>query len=318
MIETILNVPNVMLDIRNNSNDTALDMALVTGRQINFDILLSKIVQTKKLNTLNKKGLCYLSVAILICKMEFIKHMIEDLSFDPNDNGDFEEENPDLHNYPLHQAIICKRNDVLMYLLSLPQINANIKDEKKNGDSALHIAFYISNFPSACKLIDSKKIELNIKNNDGDNCLISTMRKYKESTKEIRINSFEFQIMFEILDQENFDFNEKGKNGETFLHLSRNNTEILKKIASTKLNIDTNIKDDFGKTAIDYLLDDYSPNYFNICTIISMGNYQFNDKLIKSELIFFIVKKMQSFSLFKIFVENGLDLNIVSKEGIFF
>ena len=52
MIETILNVPNVMLDIRNNSNDTALDMALVTGRQINFDILLSKIVQTKKLNTL--------------------------------------------------------------------------------------------------------------------------------------------------------------------------------------------------------------------------------------------------------------------------
>lgn len=319
MIETILNAPNIMLDIRNNSNDTALEVALITGRQMNFDILLKKVIQTRKINTLNKKGLCYLSLAILISEFGFIKHMIEDLGFDPNDNGDFEEENPNLHNYPLHQAVLVKRMDILNYLLSLSNINANIQDESKNGDSTLHLACKHSNYLVSTTLIDNKKIDINIKNKDGDNCLISMMRKFNKNSDGININKFEFlQLFFYIITRSNFDLNSKGKNGETILHVIRNNTEILMKLASKKLNIDSNIKDNFGKTAIDHILDDYSPNYFNVCTLLLFGNYIFNDKLIHSDTIFFILDKMPSLKSFEMFVNNGLDLNIVSKKGIFF
>lgn len=308
-----------MFDLRNNSNDTALDIALITSKRKNFDVLLSKFNQKNKINTLNKRGLCYLSLAILITNIDFVKHMIEDLGFDPNDKGDFKEENPDLHNYPIHQAIICQSKDILKYLLNLPNINGNIRDEMKNNDSALHIACKIPNFASVCILIESKKINVNIKNKDGDNCLMAMMRKYNDIKYGINVNKNEYiQILFFILSQNEFDLNDKGKNGETLLHLIRNHTDILMKLAQLKLNINTNVKDDNGKTAIDLLLDDYSPKFLNVCTILYFGNYEFNEKIINSDVIFFILKKMPSFELFKKFVKNGLDLNHISKRRIFF
>lgn len=316
MIDTILSVPNIMLDIRNNSNDTALDLALLSGKKMNFDILLRKYLETTKINELNKQGLCYLSFAITACSLDFITHMIKDLNFDPNDKGNFEDDN---RNYPLHQAIISKRIDVLRFLLSLPSINANIKDEQKNGDSALFVACKIPSLQSTIFLIESQKVDLNLTNKSGDNCLTDMIPVMKARNKVMQGNMREYlQIIFYIMTKKAFNLNFQGKNGDTLLHLLCDNSDILLRLLPYSERIDPNIKNDSGRTAIDCILDDYSDKYLNVVLIMKLGFCNINDKLIHSEVIFFIMKHLPTFEVFKKFVDGGLDLNVTSKEGILF
>lgn len=171
---------------------------------------------------------------------QVVKYLLNDLNFDVNYNDNF------MKDTPLMKFIWRKdSHNIVKILLSAQNIDVNIQD--KYGDTAVMTVVGTSVKENIKLILNSKEIDPNLVNEDGNNLLQVAIYPFYE------INKFIEQIL--ALD---IDINHQNNNKETaFIMAAKNkNFEIMRKMKQLYPNLNTTLKDNNGKMALDYVLDE--------------------------------------------------------------
>lgn len=167
-------------------------------------------------------------------------------------------------------------NKIIKYLASSE--NINLQDE--NGQTALHIACKYGILDIFKILMSFDNIDINLKNNEGFNCLYYACNQYNVKpdiidmwhyTNYSSLSNYS-EITSILLSNSNIDINARNKYGETplLIAISCQNIENVKKLLSFQ-NIDLSIKYDNRITAFKYAIE--------------VGNNEIIELIVKKSLI---------------------------------
>jgi ankyrin repeat protein len=129
---------------------------------------LSKTCQHIDINDSDSEGFSALHIAINNKRLDLVKILLEDSSFNNNNiNNNININTKDNSgNTPLHLACKDECIGIVQYLLTIPKIDINSMNNSNN--TPLHIAIEYKHFEIAKYLIEFKDIELNYQNSNGN------------------------------------------------------------------------------------------------------------------------------------------------------
>ena len=246
-----------------NHNYDGDDQLILTSIYEDINYLKDLIDNGFDLDNIDRCGKTALSWAVSKNKKESVKFLL--------DNG----ANPNILSYhddnPLFISIYERNLEVLNILLQNNNINIHLKNSK--GHNALHVAIYYGFF-DAIKLLINSGIDINSKDNNGnipllmtyDHDIIMYLLKYSinidinmkdNDNKNILFHTIQYNyydIVEEILSRD-IDINATNNYENTALITAvyMNSINIVK-ILLNVTNIDLNIKNIFGLSALDIAL----------------------------------------------------------------
>ncbi len=141
--------------------------------------------------------------------------------------------------------------------------------------------------------------------------LLNTPTKYGNYPIMVAIKLSDYKIFTKLLDYDNIDLSVKTKQKQTILHIACQRfktNEIIKKLL--KMNIDTNAKDIFGKTALFYLIT--RKNNSIIKYLIDKTNLRIKDNNNKT-VYFYAVDNYSVFNL--LMIKNKTSITPKDKAG---
>lgn len=239
------------------------DQLILTAIDEDINYLKDLIDSEFDLDNIDRCGKTALLWAVSKNKPESVKMLLEAGS------------NPNIFSYhddnPLFISIYERNLEILNILLQNNNINIHLKNSK--GHNALHIAIY-NGFFDAIKLLVTSGIDVNIKDNNGniailmtyDHDIIMYLLKYSinidinmkdDDNKNILFHTIQYNyydIVQEILSRD-IDINATNNYENTALITAvyMNSINIVK-ILLNVTNIDLNIKNIFGLSALDIAL----------------------------------------------------------------
>ncbi|OHS95783.1 hypothetical protein TRFO_38083 [Tritrichomonas foetus] len=334
IVDLLLNVKNLNLDQKSPLGITALDYSLLDGSIMNFDKIFAKT--NKPLRELNCNGNCYLSCAIQLKYYDFVKHLIEDLHFDPNEKGDLE-----TSTFPLSQAIMMRYYEMIVYLINLPNINFQIYRKIKLNNVIDSIPLVFETIMTKDKtiyelLLNTKHIDLAARDSFNNTCLHFMMKTYPDY--------YNFNTFALIFDNYGYDVNSQDSNGDTLLHLAAtvNNGHLMKQLMNLIIQsskaVDVSIKNKKGQTIIETIIDNYllirNKNSFNPNILIeltdslselTLGNIAMligffpkifiPEKLQNTDILLWAIKNNNVEAVIAL-LKLGFDLNTIFSDGV--
>lgn len=146
-------------------------------------------------------------------------------------------------NTPFMNASSAK--DMAVFNVLLPKVT-NINAQNFKGESALALAVK-SGSPEIVALLLKNNATINVKDKEGNSIASYLIQSYRAPRAD---QKDEFATKLELLQEKGLDFATSQKDGNTIYHLAvvKNDLDLLKKIASLK--IDVNAKNAEGVTAL--------------------------------------------------------------------
>ena len=233
---------NFDINLTDNSGKSVLHCSAEKGYYELFQYFFGLASDTTKRT---KNGQNCLHLAANRGYMEFCKKLTEEYTFDINitDNSG---------KSALHY---CARNGSCQFFEYFLNLGSDINQRTTSGQNCLHLAAEGGYMDLCKKLTDKYKFDINITDNSGKSALHYCIGK-------------ENYQLFDYLVEMGSDINLRTKDGRNCLHLAaeKGHLDLCKKLAD-KYNIDINITDNSGKTALHYCTDKKNMNYFSILSI---------------------------------------------------
>jgi ankyrin repeat protein len=206
------------LNVQNNSNDTPIHCAIHYFEQNHQNVsILTYLLNHKDVNV-NQPfdyGCTLFHIACLsihTLPLDIFKHIVEIKGGDINIRDEFDCTPIDL-SFQRFRQDDGSNIDVLMYLLSLDDVNVNAMN--KIGHTLLHLVCQnISNFPIDVfkYMIEFKGGDINLKDMKNDTPIHNALRFFNPKT--------DFTILFYLLNQSDININDVNQFGLNLLHLA--------------------------------------------------------------------------------------------------
>jgi len=289
----IENTKNIDLNIRDNSQNYLIQYAIIYNK---YDLVNFLVNKGCKIDIFDSDGRNILFNPI---KYNYIKVIDYILEFENKNIGISISDMQDNIGYnPIHYAIIFKNLDAIDIFIKYKR---SFDDTDFENNTPIHLAVKTKNIHVFNKIMEHIK-DINFQTDQGETALhLACNFDQKEMVKiliennaNVNIQDYETQIiplMYSILqnDYEIFDILiEKTNlelqdiNGNNSLHycIIEKNYEFIDKIIDK--NIDPNITNIYGKTALHIILENYDNNYdllhkFNLGNIIKKTNINIQD-----------------------------------------